>query len=131
MASPWAAQAQLSNERRAFGRARTDCPVRLQTPTRDMHGRLWDLSESGARVQIDNPPESGDIILLKWLKFDALTRVVWSSEDMCGLSFERPLDRAIVAQTIGEDAPEPGPTASFGNIPVGQRRSRLRSVDEA
>jgi len=117
-------------ERRAFGRARTDCPARLQTPTRDYHGRLWDLSEAGARVQIDDPPERGDIILLKWLGFDALSRVVWSSEGMCGLSFERPIDRAVVAQTIGEDLPDPGPAASVGNIPVGQRRSRLRSVDD-
>jgi hypothetical protein len=92
---------------------------------------LWDLSETGARVQIENPPERGDIILLRWLAFDALSRVVWSSEDMCGLAFERPLDRAIVAQTIGDEEPEdPGPTASVGNIPVGTRRARLRSVDD-
>jgi hypothetical protein len=131
MASPWAAQAQLPIERRLCGRARTDCAARLQTPGGDWHGRLWDLSETGARVHAANPPAEGVLALLKWHTNEVFCRVVWSADDMCGVAFERPLSNSVVAETLGESAIDRGPTASVASIPVGTRRSRLRSVDEA
>jgi len=124
-----AASAPLPIERRAAGRARADCPARLHTPGGDWTGRLWDLSECGARVQLDNPPVQGAIALLRWGANEAFGRVVWSTEDMCGLAFERPVPRAVVAETIGEPAPPPAaPAATLGNIPAGKRRSRLGLV---
>jgi len=122
-----AAQSSLPIERRAAGRARTDCPARLQTPGGDWRGRLWDLSETGARIQADNPPAQGAIALLTWSGNEVFGRVVWASEDMCGLIFERPVPRSVVAETLGEPPVENTPAASVSNIPVGKRRSRLGS----
>lgn len=126
------AQAQLPIERRAAGRARTDCPARLRTPGGDWHGRLWDLSEAGARVQIQNPPAQGVTCLIGWQANELFCRVVWSADDMCGVLFERPISPAVVMETLGEPEPEmPSvPAASVGNIPIGRRRSRLRLADD-
>ena len=132
MAFPRAAQASLPSERRALGRARTDCTARLQTPGGDWHGRLWDLSESGARVQIDNPPAEGVIALLKWNTHEVFCRVMWSRDDMCGVLFERPIATSIMLETLGEPEPDMPvtPAASVGNIPIGRRRGHLRPADD-
>lgn len=110
---------------------RTDCPVRLQTPVGRWHGRLWDLSEAGARVQVEKPPAQGAMVLIAWRDNEMFCRVVWSADDMCGVVFERPISRSIVLETLGEDhaEPESAPAASVANIPIGQRRSRLRNAD--
>ena len=126
------AQSQLPIERHAAGRARADCPVRLQTPGCDWHGRLWDLSEAGARVQVENPPAPGTTCLIGWQANELFCRVVWSIDDMCGVLFERPIPSAAVMETIGQPEPEApsGPAASVGNIPIGRRRSQLRLADD-
>ena len=131
MAYPGAAHAAQPIERRAVGRARTDCPVRLRTPGGDWNGRLWDLSETGARVEVAGPPAQGVTCLIGWAANELFCRVVWSADDMCGVLFERPIARAVVLETLGEPEPEApsGPAASVGNIPIGRRRGQLRSVD--
>ena len=134
MLSARVAQAQLPIERRSAGRARTDCPVWLRTPGSDWHGRLWDLSESGARVQVENPPAQGTTCLIGWHANELFCRVMWSMDDMCGVLFDRPISSAAVLETLGEE-PEPeapsGPAASVGNIPIGRRRSQLRLADDS
>jgi hypothetical protein len=131
MVLPRVAQAQSPMERRAAGRAHTDCPARLQTPGGDWHGRLWDLSEEGARVQVSNPPAQGVMCLISWQANELFCRIVWTADDMCGVLFERPISRAVVQQTLGEPEPEipSGPAASVGNIPIGRRRGHLRLTD--
>ena len=133
MAIPRAAPEPLPIERRNAGRARADCPARLQTPGGNWYGRLWDLSETGARVQVENPPAQGVMCLISWQANEVFCKVVWSAEDMCGVQFERPLARAIVMETLGEPEPEApaGPVASVGNIPVGQRRQRFRVAGDS
>jgi hypothetical protein len=128
------AAAPLPIERRAAGRARADCPARLQTPGGTWYGRLWDVSEAGARVQVENPPAQGVLCLIGWQANEMFCRVVWSADDMCGVLFERPIEYSVVMQTIGEPDPEPeapsAPPASVGNIPIGRRRAHLRSADD-
>lgn len=121
------ASASTPAERRAVGRARTDCPARLETPFRKWHGRLWDLSESGARIQVADPPVQGVSAIVSWPGAEVFGRAVWSAEDMCGVMFERPISREVVRQTLGqaEAAPESRRAASVGKIPLGKRRSRL------
>ena len=131
MVFPRIAQAHSAIDRRASDRARTDCAARLQTPGGDWRGRLWDLSEDGARVKVDNPPAQGVMCLISWHEHEMFCRVAWSDADMCGVRFERPIFRSVVLATLG--APEPempsGPAASVGNIPVGRRRGHLRLAD--
>jgi hypothetical protein len=128
-----AALAQSAIERRAAGRARTDCPARLQSPGGNWHGRLWDLSEAGARVQVENPPAQGVMCLISWQANELFCRVVWSDEDMCGVLFERPIPTAVVLETLGQPEPEApvGPAASVTNIPAGRRRARLWSAGDS
>ncbi len=134
MVSNRVAQAQLPIERRALGRARTDCPVRLQTPGGTWHGRLWDLSEAGAGLQVEKPPAQGAIALISWQANELFCRIVWVADDKCGVLFEKPIPSSVVLETLGEPEPEaetdPGPAASVHNIPIGRRRSRLRIADD-
>ena len=133
MLSTRTAPAEQPIERRAVGRARTDCAARLQTPGGNWYGRLWDLSEGGARIKVDNPPPQGVTCLIGWHDNELFCRVVWSADDMCGVVFERPISSATVRETLGEPQREPdsAPAASVGNIPVGRRRSKLRSADDS
>jgi len=133
MLSTRVAPAQQVLERRSVGRARTDCPARLQTPGGNWYGRLWDLSEAGARVQVENPPPQGLTCLIGWQGNELFCRVIWSADDMCGVLFERPIPQAAVLETLGEPEPEvpSGPAASVTNIPAGRRRGRLRSAGDA
>lgn len=135
MLSRRAAPAEQAIERRAAGRARTECAARLQTPGGNWYGRLWDLSEAGARVHVAKPPPQGVMCLIGWLDNELFCRIVWSTEDMCGVLFERPIPTATVLATLGESEAEAkapaGPAASVTNIPVGRRRGRLWSAGEA
>jgi hypothetical protein len=50
---------------------------------------------------------------------------MWAAEDSCGLQFERPIKRAVVVETTGQDfEPQAGPVANLNNIPLGQKRAR-------
>ncbi len=95
--------------------------VQLQTAGGNWNGLLWDLSETGARVQVENPPASGLTALITWEDHERLCRIVWATGEMCGVVFDRPIPAAAVRGAAG---PNDGPQASLGNIPLGQRRSR-------
>jgi hypothetical protein len=113
-------------ERRATVRSRVSCPAQLQLPTGQRLGCLWDLSERGARIQMDNPPRAGTTVLLEWMCYDAICKVAWATEDMCGLMFEKqiPLARVVEAQQHREEFS--GPVAELGNIALGRKRGALR-----
>lgn len=116
--------AVAQQERRAVRRYAVDCPARLKMLGGDRVGRLSDLSEAGARLDTPNPPIEGVSGLLEWADQEHFCKVVWANDNSCGLVFERPVSIAIVeqaSQTV--DAPS-GPVANFGNIPLGQKRSR-------
>ncbi|MEZ5679700.1 MAG: PilZ domain-containing protein [Erythrobacter sp.] len=111
-------------ERRAARRYAVDCPARLKMLGGDRMGRLSDLSEAGARLDTPNPPVEGVSGLLEWCGHEHFCKVVWVNDNSCGLIFERPIPLAIVEETSQTvDAPS-GPVANFGNIPLGQKRSR-------
>jgi hypothetical protein len=110
-------------ERRAARRTRATCPASLRTLTSEAVGHLWDLSETGARVSLPNPPAEGESAQLKWGTERVLCRVVWVDHDMCGLAFESPIDPAVVEASSGMLGIIEQPTAMIGNIPVGRKRS--------
>ena len=124
----WRAEvATVPAERRGAARSRIDCPVRLHLMVGVRAGSLWDLSETGARIQLDQPPKVGAEALLKWQTYEAFCRVVWVTDDMCGIAFDRPLSSAMLDESLRQEEEErrpSGPVATVGNIPVGQKRSR-------
>lgn len=93
-------------------------------PRGEHHGRLSDLSEEGARFELDRPPPQGISGMLAIGDFEAFCQVQWASETACGLAFERPIPAALVARLAAERVTHGGPAANFGNIPLGQRRSQ-------
>jgi hypothetical protein len=118
-------------ERRAARRTRATCAASLRTLTRECVGNLWDLSETGARLSAESPPEAGETAVLKWGSAKVMCRVVWVERDMCGLSFDTPIDPAVVASSARLIGIVEQAVAAVGNIPVGQRRSALGAEAKA
>jgi hypothetical protein len=110
-------------ERRKARRSRATCGASLRTLSGEVFGQLWDLSETGARISIANPPERGESALLKWSTEQVMCRIVWTEGDMCGLSFENPIASAVVSETARLLGIVEHPTATIDNIPIGRRRS--------
>lgn len=116
-------------ERRTARRSRATCGASLRTLSGEIFGQLWDLSETGARISIANAPERGESALLKWGTEQVMCRIVWTEGDMCGLSFENPIDPAVVSSTARWLGIVEHPTAAMDNIPVGRRRSAPGAAD--
>ena len=112
-------------DRRTSVRYRVSCPVQLQLPSGQRIGCMCDLSETGARVQMDNPPRAGTSAVLEWLCYDATCKVIWVTEDMCGLQFEKMIAPTRVLEVLQYREEFDGPVAEVSNIPLGQRRARL------
>ena len=110
-------------ERRRRRRSRTSCAASIETPTGELFGQLWELSETGARVQTADPPQEGTVALLKWASEKVACQVMWARDDMCGLGFESPINRDLVSATGRVIGGPEQPVASLTNIPIGQKRS--------
>jgi hypothetical protein len=123
------ATAALPVDRRAAPRIRVSTTARLRTSFAHYHGELWDLSTTGARFVIENPPKEGIAALLEWDGRDVLCRIIWSGEGMSGLQFEKPISRALVDDCVMPVAKSEA--AALGNIPLGKRRSLLPGSESA
>jgi len=110
-------------ERRAARRTRATCAASLRTLSKETFGHLWDLSETGARVSVENPPETGESAMLKWGTEKVMCQVIWVEHDICGLAFESPISSEVVASSARLIGILEQPTATLGNIPVGRKRS--------
>ena len=115
-------------DRRSAPRTRVSGSARLRTAFAHYHGELWDLSTTGARFLVANPPNEGISALLEWDGRDVLCRVAWSRDGMSGLQFEKPISRAIV-ENCGMPAVRSEAVATLGKIPLGKRRSLLPSAE--
>jgi hypothetical protein len=116
-------------ERRTARRTRATCAASLRTLTREVVGHLWDLSETGARVSVDSPPEAGETAVLKWGAEKVMCRVVWVDHDMCGLSFDTPIDPAVVTASARLIGIVEQPIAAVANIPAGRKRSAIHAEE--
>lgn len=110
-------------ERRAARRTRATCAASLRTLTTEAFGHLWDLSQTGARVSVPNPPAEGETALLKWGTERAMCRIVWIDRDLCGVEFDERIDPAVVEASARMLGIVEHPTAEVGNIPLGRKRS--------
>ena len=112
-------------ERRIATRSRVSCPVQMQLPSGQRTGCMLDLSERGARVQVDNPPGVGASVVLEWMCYDVLCKVAWASGDMCGLMFDKPISPVQVLEAQQHREEFSGPVAEVSNIPLGRKRGGL------
>ena len=110
-------------ERRTSRRWRATCPATLETLTGESNGQLWDLSETGARLQLQGPPPKGTTALLKWGNERIICQVVWATEEMCGVAFETAIDSALVSSTCRMIGEFEQPVAAIHNIRAGRKRT--------
>ncbi len=87
-------------ERRSSPRTRVDCMVTLNLPAGNVPGRLFDISESGARITAESPPGKGCAVILEWAYGEAYGFITWSKPGMCGLQFERAIPAKMLEDTI-------------------------------
>jgi hypothetical protein len=78
-------------------------PVQLMTTSRYLKGALEDLSLTGARVRVPEPPGPGRDVVLRWDGRDVFGQVVWSSDDVVGIAFDKPIS-AMHARPDEDDA---------------------------
>lgn len=111
-------------DRRASARRSSDERACLHLPGGDRNGRLIDISERGARLQVTNPPIAGALALLKWGSHEVFCRIAWSGGDHCGVLFERPISLELVTRTSDAVSRRDGLAADPNKIPAGRKRAR-------
>ncbi|WP_171032996.1 PilZ domain-containing protein [Qipengyuania marisflavi] len=115
-------------DRRSVRRWVVDCEAALKMLGGDRLGRLSDLSETGARLELDQPPAQGASGLLVWSDQEHFCKIIWVKQTSCGVLFERQIARSVVEATAKAVDVPTGPVADFSNIPLGQKRSRRASL---
>lgn len=115
-------------ERRTVRRWTVDCEAWLRLVGGVFRGRLTDLSEKGARFACETLPIVGARAMINFSDQEHFGKIVWASDGQCGLLFERPIPASVVQACSIETEIELGPVARFGNIPLGQKRSRRLSL---
>ena len=103
--------------RRAHSRLRLGIPARILSLDGLQRATLVDLSQSGARLQLDSPAKVGGG-MLAWLGFETFGDAVWQVGDQMALHFDEPIPAAWVLATRQW-------------APTEQRAERLRTRDAA
>lgn len=127
MARPNVQMKMLGHERRAFARDQVAISARLELPSGGRTVLIVDLTDRGARLQLDRPPPAGAPAVLKWESRVCYATVIWSEEQACGLQFEQILPKAVVAEVTPQEAPRIKPVAALDKIRIGARRGDGRS----
>jgi len=84
--------------RRRKARLRVGIPASLVTLGGRQDISLVDLSETGARLKVDEPDKIGSGVL-NWLGFEAFGSVVWRRGHTVGVHFDSPIDHEWVLTT--------------------------------
>lgn len=70
-----------------------------------------------------DPPQAGATAFLEWEDQEVACSVVWATQDMCGVAFERAIEDAVVVATAKLARIIEEPIAALHNIPLGKKRS--------
>ncbi|AWW75306.1 hypothetical protein CD351_12785 [Erythrobacter sp. KY5] len=114
-------------ERRRAGRMLVEIPVGLRTVSGVRDCKIANISDAGAKLELDDPPPMGVTGWLVMGEDEVYCTVVWTNETACGVEFEFVLRPGMMARLAGERAKEVGPAADRGNIQMGRKRSALVS----
>lgn len=110
-------------ERRRSARFTVDISAVLRTVSGDRPCRMANISDNGAKLEMEIPPRKG---VTGWLVMGAqelYCTVVWSRDGDCGIEFDRPLPHASLIAIAGDQVRAAGPVANAGNIQMGRKRS--------
>lgn len=120
-------------ERRIAARAAVNCPAQLETPGGTRNAMLCDLSETGARVEVRDPPKAGIVALIRIGPREVFCRIAWSGDGCCGVSFEQPLPRDLVAAITGRGPGLAAPAPAIHPVaptPLRRKSFGLRGVSQ-
>jgi hypothetical protein len=115
-------------DRRQRVRLSIDVEAQLKLPSGERTVRITDISESGARLQLLDPPPVGAIGPLIWRSYEVFAKVVWANGAACEMEFERPIARSVVEATAEGGEVQSLSIAEVTNIPLGRKRSRHSST---
>ncbi len=116
-------------ERRIAARTTVDFPAQLKTPGGTRNVTIVDLSESGAKIAVDDTPKAGMVALIQIGPRELFCRIAWSRDGSCGVSFEKPLPRDLVAAITGKAASMPmRPVQALEPAPMRRKTFGLRGV---
>lgn len=118
-------QQAAASERRRTGRLLVDIPVALRTVTGLRECKITNISDSGARLEMETPPAPGVSGWLVMGEDEIYCTSIWYAEGACGIEFEHTLRPGMFAKLAGEKLKDAGPIANRGNIQMGRRRSSL------
>lgn len=115
------------SERRRSGRMLIAIPVALRTVSGLRECNMSNISDTGAKLEMEKPPVTGISGWLVMGEDEIYCTVVWSNEGTCGVEFERSLGPNRLKQVAGDqiEPQELGPAANRGNIQMGRKRSSL------
>jgi hypothetical protein len=110
------------HERRSEPRLEVSIAGRLELPSGVRPVRIVDLTNNGARLQVEPVPAVGAPVLLKWEAFECFSTVVWAEANECGVQFERSLSQADVSSCRAELQLQTRPAAALDKIRLGAKR---------
>ena len=87
----------IGGGRREAQRERAPVHVSFSTLTRTKAAVLTDFSPTGARLRGKDLPAKGEELVLTVDRLRTFAVVAWSTDDECGLEFDRPLPADVMA----------------------------------
>lgn len=88
--------------KRSAPRARIGLQATLETLDSRRSVLLENLSATGARIQLADPPRPGSDVIIQCGKIDVMARVIWASRDTCGIHFDDPAKLDDILQLKAE-----------------------------
>lgn len=89
----------IQRGRRNRSRLHIRLPAKMETRAENLRVVMIDLSTTGARVLLQDLPQSGTEVVLYWDKYEAFGEVVWAEGVHCGISFFDPIPEETVLAT--------------------------------
>lgn len=81
-------QSATATGKRGHPRARIGLPAMLETLKWKRSVTLQNISETGALIQVDNPPAPGSDVIVQCGRIDLMARVMWTERACCGIQFD-------------------------------------------
>lgn len=77
---------------RAMARLATDLDAGLVLPERSSRCVVENVSRTGCRLQLSEPPRAGTTVLIRVERIETLGTVAWVKGDRCGILFEEHIE---------------------------------------
>jgi len=91
---------ELLEEKRGPKRTRVLLSAKLQSGEESLKANLLNLSVSGALLDAAAPPPADTVVTLSRGNMEARGRVLWVNGHRFGMTFDEPIDEAVVAEQI-------------------------------